>query len=267
MTFIVGVIRYIIFWLSCCPFVVIALFSPSGTAFGPKFLRVFMRWQIWLAGIRVRVHGELSKERPLLLVGNHISIIEMAIYPVAFGNSFFGKKELEKLPVVGWMMKKFGVVFVDRRSAQAISALNAVKKQMALATWPMAIFPEGTTTNGAYVKPFKSTLFNFMETKDGIGGAAVQPVVMVYRYADGSKISDEDLAEHYAYFDNIKQDRGPYCSIERSIFGQFFHIVTRGGMLVELYVQPPLPLSDIKDRKELALILQKKISEEYEKLK
>jgi len=270
LNYIFGVLRFAAFFMAAILLLAAAVFVPRGAA-GPKFLRGFTLVASRILGMNIRVRGKVSEKRPLLIVGNHISMAEIVLFPVAFGNSFFAKKELSELPVkwfpaIGWLMKKCGIIFVDRRPPKAREALTAVKEEMARATWPMVLFPEGTTTNGAYVKPFKSTLFNFMETEDGIGGATIQPVVIVYRYPDGSKILDEELAEHYAYFDNARQSQGPYCSVERSLFGQLFHILTRGGMLAQLHVLPPLPLEGIKDRKELAAVLQKVVSEEYEKL-
>lgn len=249
------------------PFFIVALFVPRGTAFGTKFLRFFMQGEMFIAGVRVRVHGKLSDARPLLIVGNHISIFEFATFPVAFGNSFFAKKEMESFPLVGWLSAKFGVTYIDRRPSQAIAALATVRNKMARATWPMVLFPEGTTTNGAYVREFKSTLFNFLETENGIEGATIQPVVQFYRRRDGTKISDVDMAEHYAYFNNRDQTFGPHASVERSWVAQLFHVFAMGGMTVEIHVLPPPPLAGIKDRKELAVYLHKIVSDKYMEFK
>jgi 1-acyl-sn-glycerol-3-phosphate acyltransferase len=265
--YIFGTLRFALYVLWSIFCLIIGLFMPSYSTSGPKFLRFYMRVSAFLMGIKTRVHGKLSDVRPLMIIGNHISVIEFFSFPVAFGNSFFSKNDAEKWPFIGWLMKKFGVVFIDRNPATALTALAKVQDQMSRATWPMAIYPEGTTTNGAYVKSFKSAMFNFLETENGMQGATVQPVVMFYRNKDGSKISDEDLAEHYAYFTNAKQDCGPKCSCERGLIAQMFHIFVLGGFMVEIYVLPPPSLTGIKDRKELADVLQKIISDEYMKLK
>ncbi|MCL2737716.1 MAG: 1-acyl-sn-glycerol-3-phosphate acyltransferase, partial [Alphaproteobacteria bacterium] len=177
------------------------------------------------------------------------------------------KKEAADWPFIGWLMKKFGVVFIDRNPATALAALSAVCDQMERATWPMTIYPEGTTTNGAYVKPFKSAMFNFLEREGRMCGATVQPVAMFYRNRDGTKISDVDMAEHYAWFTNAKQTEGPKASVERGLIAQMLHIFVLGGFTVEIHVLPPPPLAEFKDRKELADVLQKIISDEYMKLK
>ena len=169
---------------------------------------------------------------------------------------------MEHWPLVGWVSRKFGVVFVDRRPSHAVEALAQVRDTLNSVSYPVFLFPEGTTTNGAYVKPFKSTLFNFVENS----GVVVQPLVMNYRFRDGTPISDADMAQHFAYFNNSNQDMGPACSRERSAFGQVFHIMMLGGFMVELTVLPPPPLAGM-DRKQIAETLHKIVSDKYMKLK
>ncbi|MCL1786185.1 MAG: 1-acyl-sn-glycerol-3-phosphate acyltransferase [Alphaproteobacteria bacterium] len=262
-----GTLRFTLFTSWTVLNLVIGLFIPKYTAIGPKFLRFYMRGTAFLIGIKIRVHGKLSDERPLMIVGNHISLFEFVSFPIAFGNSFFSKKEAADWPFIGWLMKKFGVVFIDRNPHTALATLAKVCDQMNRATWPMGIYPEGTTTNGAYVLPFKSAMFNFLERDGHMCGATVQPVAMFYRNRDGSKISDTDLAEHYAYFANAKQTQGPKCSRERGLISQMFHIFVLGGFMVEIHVLPPPPLAEFKNRKELADVLGKIVGDEYMKLK
>lgn len=254
-------IKFITFWVMVVIQLPIILLLPKGKI-SVWYMGVFMRILLVLAGIKIRVHGKISSHRPLLVISNHISIFEIATFPVAFGGSFIAKKEMEAWPLVGWVARKFGVIFVDRRPSHAIEALKLVQETVSHVTYPMFLFPEGTTTNGSYVKPFKSTLFNFVENSDVL----VQPMVMHYRYRDGDVINDEDLAEHFGYFANEKQDMGPLCSRERSAFGQVFHIMMLGGFMVELTVLPPPPLAGM-DRKQIAETLQKIVSDKYMELK
>ena len=256
-----AVLKFALFWILVAIQLPIILFLPRGRA-SVRYMRFFMRILLYVVGVRVRMHGKLVAHRPLLVISNHISIFEIATFPVAFGGSFIAKKEMESWPLVGWVARKFGVVFIDRRPSHAMDALTQVQQTLRDVSYPIFLFPEGTTTNGAYVKPFKSTLFNFVENSDVL----VQPMVMNYRFRDGGVISDADLAEHFAYFNNSNQDTGPRCSRERSAFGQVFHIMVLGGFLVELTVLPPPPLAGM-DRKQIAETLQKIVSEKYMELK
>ena len=256
-----AVLKFILFWILVVVQLPILVCMPRG-ATSVRYMRFFMRILLHVVGVRIRVNGHLSSHRPLLVVSNHISIFEIATFPVAFGGSFIAKKEMEHWPLVGWVSRKFGVVFVDRRPSHAMDALTQVQETVATVPYPIFLFPEGTTTNGAYVKPFKSTLFNFVENSNVV----VQPLVMNYRFRDGGVISDTDMAEHFAYFNNSNQDMGPVCSRERSAFGQVFHIMMLGGFMVELTVLPPPPLAGM-DRKQIAETLHKIVSDKYMKLK
>ncbi len=256
-----GTLKFIAFWVGVVIQVPIIFLLPRGRA-SVWFMRVFMRILLFLAGIRVTVHGKLSLHRPLLVVCNHMSLFEIATFPVAFGGSFVAKADVRNWPLVGWISEKFGVVFVDRRPSHALEALTVVQERVKTVKYPMFLFPEGTTTNGAYVKPFKSTLFNFVENSD----VAVQPMAVHYRFRDGTPISDADLANHYAYFDNKKIDMGPRAARERSAFMQVFHVMILGGFRVEITVMPPPPLAG-QDRKQIAETLHKMVSDKYMELK
>jgi len=252
-----ALIKFVTAWLFVLAGAVTLCFIPK-SKFSVKYMQLFMRQFNWFMGVSYKVKGKLSSKRPLLCVCNHISVFELSTISAAFGGSFFGKKEISSWPLIGWMAKKFGVIFIDRRPSHAVDALNAVKNELDHVDYPMFIFPEGTSTNGAYVKQFKSSLFDVIEKT----GATVQPVVIHYRLRDGTKINEEDMANHFAYFSNSKMDCGPYCKIERSAFMQVFHIMMLGGFLVEIEV---LPVPDIKglDRKQIADKLHKIISDKY----
>lgn len=252
---------FMIAWIMVFGNALVLCFIPQGKV-SVKYMRFFMRQFNFMTGVKFKVRGKLSTERPLLCICNHISVFELATMPVAFGGSFFGKKEISTWPLVGWIAKKFGVIFIDRRPSHALEVLDQIKSELDHVDYPMFIFPEGTSTNGAYVKQFKSSMFDIVE-KTGI---TVQPVVIHYRLKDGTKISDEDMANHFAYFSNAKMDCGPFCKIERSAFMQVFHIMCLGGFLVEIKVLPCPDLSGM-DRKQMAEHLHEIVSKEYMKNK
>ncbi|MBQ2859445.1 MAG: 1-acyl-sn-glycerol-3-phosphate acyltransferase [Alphaproteobacteria bacterium] len=257
---ITAAIKFLSFWVMVVIQLPILILLPRRWAV--QYMPVFMWFLVKLAGIKIVVHGKLSDARPLMVVANHISVFEIATFPLAFRGSFIAKKEMENWPLVGFVARRFGVIFVDRRPSHARDALAVVQKTVQNVKYPMILFPEGTTTNGAYVKPFKSSLFNFVENSN----VTVQPMAMHYRYRDGSPIDEQTLADHFAYFDNKKMDMGPKCKRERSAFGQVFHIMMLGGFMVEITLLPPPPLAGM-DRKQIADVLHKIVSEKYMELK
>ena len=255
---ITGSLRFAAFWIMVVVQLPIIILLPKRKKITVKYMAVFMKILLILASIKIVKHGQISKKRPLLVAGNHISVFEIATFPVMFGGSFISKNDVRHWPLVGYIANKFGVVFIDRRPSHAMDALKLVQDEIAKISYPLYIFPEGTTTNGAYVKEFKSSLFNVAEGTD----VTLQPVVTQYCFHDGTPIDEENLAEHFAYFDNAKQTQGPKCSRERSAFGQIFHVMVLGGFTVNVYMLPPPPLAG-KDRKEMANAMHKIISDKY----
>jgi len=274
--YISAIIRAFGFVVFALIFAVAMIPVRGGSRFGVRALSFFMKGLIWFSGSKIVVHGKISDARPLLIVANHISVFEIGAGPAVFGNSFFSKKEMRSWPLIGWISAKFGVQFIDRNPATALQGLKQIRDEMARVSWPIIIFPEGTTTNGSHVLPFKSAMFNFMEISCDIegqhmGGCTVQPIVWVFRKRDGSKLSDEDLAYNFAWFDSRKQKEGPLNPPSmpdgRGLIAQVLHVFAVGGMLIEAHVLPVPNLQGICDRKELAASLGKIVSDEYMRLK
>ena len=260
----IACIRFTLFWIAAVAQIPIVILIPKGrlsVAYSRFFYWILMK----ITGIKLRVNGKLAADRPLLLVANHISSFEFATFPIALGASFFGKKEIESYPLVGWFAKKFGVIFISRDRNAALDAVNKIQKTMASVSYPMTLFPEGMTTTGTYIAPFKSSMFNFVENGEG---ATIQPLVMIYRDRRGNKIDDRTMSSEYADYDPKKQSPGELVLRDKpsSAFGVVFHIMKLGGMTIELNLLAPPPLAGM-DRKRIAAALQKIISDEFEKLK
>ncbi len=258
---VLAVIRMVLFWGGIFIQVPIIFLLPRGPR-SVAYMRVYMWWLKVTTGLRVRVHGNLTTARPLLVVSNHISFFEIAMLSYVFGGSFVGKREVARWPIVGPIAKKFGVVFIDRNPATANQALHAVNEQLSKLTYPLFIFAEGTTTNGAYVKPFKSAMFSIVENSN----ITVQPVVVNYRTRRGDAIRDEDIANHLAYFSNAKMDMGPLAMRERSAFAQLFHVMAMGGFMVEITVLPAPNIAGM-NRKQIAEALYTMVSDKYMEIK
>lgn len=263
--------RWLLFWIVAFIQFPILFLIPRGR-WSVLYSRFFYWTLMEVGGVRGKLRGTLSKNRPLLLVSNHISIFELAVYPILGLGSFFGKKEIAKYPLIGWFAKKFGVVFIDRDPRKAKSETAKINAGMKAAKYPMTIFPEGTTNNGCFVYPFKSAMFDVVDKIDGL---TVQPVVLVYRDRRGRRIdSDYIMANNYSCPANAKiaahnQLHGKNEIIparEFSTMGHFYHIMKLGGIRLEVNLLPPVPVAGM-DRKEIADTLHKIISEKYTELK
>lgn len=136
---------------------IFSLISPHMARVGA---RQWSRWVRFLAekvlGIRTVIEGEIPSGS-VIAAPKHESFFEALILPALFPQpAVVMKRELEKIPVWGWIVKRHGSIFVDR-SAQA-SAMRAMLAQATLAKTEgreIVIFPEGSRADPGTSPPLK----------------------------------------------------------------------------------------------------------------
>lgn len=123
--------------------------------------RRWARSLLWLLGVRVRLLRLETPptDEPLLLVANHQSYLDILICAAYFPACFIAKAELQRWPVLGWLARLSGTLFLDR--ASTASAVRCVfRASRALRNGgSVQVFPEGTTTNGVAPPVFKPLFF------------------------------------------------------------------------------------------------------------
>lgn len=122
-----------------------------------------------------------NMERPGAIVSNHVSYVDILYHMSASVPSFVAKRSVARLPLVGLVSKCLGCIFVQRESKASDfkGVSGAVTERIQRANQQkdapiMLLFPEGTTTNGDYLLPFKTGAF--------LAKAPVQPVILRYPY-------------------------------------------------------------------------------------
>ncbi|XP_021718685.1 lysophospholipid acyltransferase LPEAT1-like isoform X2 [Chenopodium quinoa] len=122
-----------------------------------------------------------SSERPGVVISNHVSYLDILYHMSSSFPSFVAKRSVGKLPLVGLISKCLGCVYVQRedRSSDFKGVSGVVTERIKEAhdnsdAPLMLIFPEGTTTNGNFLLPFKTGAFR--------AGAPVLPVILKYPY-------------------------------------------------------------------------------------
>jgi 1-acyl-sn-glycerol-3-phosphate acyltransferase len=152
---------------------------------GRATMRVAQLWQrfvCFLIGIRVTVTGAPAAGRPLLLLSNHTSWLDIPVLASVAPVSFIAKQEIANWPVVGFLARAQRSVFVDRQRRHATGA-HAEEVAGRLSKGDIIVlFAEGTSSDGNIVLPFRSALVGAAQRAIGDGGAAtVQPVAIAYR--------------------------------------------------------------------------------------
>lgn len=137
----------------------VGFFSPSTSIWlQARGLRLWARTAVALLGVQLEVRGT-PPTRPSLLVANHLSYVDIFLLATQTSALFVAKSEVATWPVIGLFCRSFHTVFIDRKRKRD---LPRVIEEIATALRQgrtVVLFPEGTSTSGALVLPFKSSLF------------------------------------------------------------------------------------------------------------
>ncbi|MCK0098109.1 1-acyl-sn-glycerol-3-phosphate acyltransferase [Qipengyuania sp. S6317L1] len=146
-------------------------------AYGSPFPMWFLRFAARISGARVKVHGTHLK-RDVFYIANHVSWLDILSLAGACGTAFVAKAELARAPLVGWLAKMNRTVFVKREERMSVAnQINSLKEALA-DNWSVTVFPEGTTTDGQSLLPFKTSMLSVLEPPPP--GVMVQPVLIDY---------------------------------------------------------------------------------------
>jgi len=146
-------------------------------AYGSPFPMYFLRFAARVCGARVETVGTHLK-RDVFYVANHVSWLDILSLAGACGTAFVAKAELEQSPIVGWLASLNRTVFVKREHRMGVAEqVNALKEALA-DNWSVTVFPEGTTTDGQSLLPFKTSMLSVLEPPPP--GVLVQPVLIDY---------------------------------------------------------------------------------------
>jgi 1-acyl-sn-glycerol-3-phosphate acyltransferase len=206
------------------------------TALGPAIVRLWAAQALPSIGLRFVCHGAPMRGGGAF-VANHSSWIDIVALQRAAAPFLVSKAEVRRWPGIGFVGHAIGTLFIDRRPAEAKRQEAALRARLARGDH-MALFPEGTSSDGQRILPFKSSLFGVFLAPEA-ARAAVQPVTIRYR-------PRADLpASFYGWWGEMD-----FASHLRDVLAR-----STGG-IVELTFHPPLPLADFADRKTLAQAAQ-----------
>ncbi len=106
--------------------------------------------------LHIQVEGDIPRRG--LLVSNHLGYVDIIVLSTLTPVIFVAKREVKSLPVFGWFATMGGTVFVHReRRAQTGQATREIETALGSGVL-VVLFPEGTSSDGKTVLPFKSSL-------------------------------------------------------------------------------------------------------------
>jgi 1-acyl-sn-glycerol-3-phosphate acyltransferase len=158
--------------------------------------RIFLGGIAWLAGVEVTVTGPRSAKGAFLLA-NHVSWIDIPALAGATGSAFIGHDGLAAFPMLRWLCEMNDTVFIARHERTSVARQVAQVRGAIRESGALTIFPEGTTSDGTSLLPFKSSLLSALDPLPD--GLVVQPVWLDYGAdaADIAWIGEEDGLDNF----------------------------------------------------------------------
>ncbi|MDC0073595.1 1-acyl-sn-glycerol-3-phosphate acyltransferase [Alphaproteobacteria bacterium] len=209
----------------------------------PQFYHKFI---VKLIGLQIVQYGKPSKIRPLLIVSNHVSWLDIIVISSSTKVCFVAKKEVSKWPIFGALAKLQRTVFIERSIRQVVSQRKEMMRRLSLGQ-RLSLFPEGTSSDGKSVLPFKSSLFSLAEMRPNGKPLNIQPVSIAYIGLNGLPISINDRTV-LAWFG------------EMSLISHIWGVLTAGPAKVALIFHNPINFDQFNSRKELAFKCEKIVS-------
>ncbi len=141
-----------------------------------KIRRIWAKMQMKLMGVTVIVEGELDPNAQMVLM-NHQSILDIVVMESLHPKNlaWVAKQEIAKIPWFGRILKAPQMIIVQRESKTSLVKLLRDAKDRISKNRPIAIFPEGTRTDGKKLRKFKAGA-KMIADKNNL---LVQPVIIV----------------------------------------------------------------------------------------
>jgi 1-acyl-sn-glycerol-3-phosphate acyltransferase len=229
-------LRVLFHLLTAAVLVAIPIALPQALGRRPAWTPALTRW--WyrrlcrILGLRLAVKGRMASG--VLLVANHVSWLDIPVLGSQGDLCFLSKAEIRAWPLIGWMADVLGTLFIHRGAHQARDLADRIAGRLREGR-TVVIFPEATTSDGSYLRPFHPRLFAAAQ----VSGARLQPLALRY----GAPGRTDPVAPFI-------DDEQPWPHLLR--------VLRHPGIRVEVSSLPVIPSGGL-DRKTMARLCRENI--------
>jgi len=200
-------------------------------------------------GIRVETYGRPCREYGVLLAANHTSYLDMPVLAAVIPVAFVAKSEVATWPFFGPISRLVRTVFVERERRTKTGEQRDRIREALENGGTIVLFPEGTSSDGNRVLPFKSALLASADAMvKGLDGQSrrvmVQPVSVAYTRLHGVPMGRE-LRPFFAWYG------------EMELVPHLWEAFCLGPIDVIVHYHPPLTVDQFASRKELTLACER----------
>jgi 1-acyl-sn-glycerol-3-phosphate acyltransferase len=190
------------------------------------WVHCFSRHLLWALAVRVALRGQPPATG--MIVSNHLSYLDIPVLASVRPAVFVAKADVSRWPVLGWYTRLAGTLYVERERRRDVSRMQAAMSQVLDERHVLLFFPEGTSSGGETVLPFRSSLLEPVARQS----FPVTPVALSYALDDGK------AAEEVCYWGDM------------TLFPHLLNLLTKREIRVAVAFGEP-HVHDA-DRKELA---------------
>lgn len=197
-----------------------------------------------IVGIHIRAQGTIAPQGSLI-AANHVSYIDVIALGALSEATFVAKASVARWPVIGFLARLVNTLFVDRSGTRCLSQIEAIAAMLDQER-SVVLFPEGTSTSGRMVLPFKSTLF--AATHGTRHRVSVQPVTIAYtKTVHGWDLPIDERRIH------------PWIG-DDELVPHLWAMLKHPGVVADVVFHPPVAADTFASRKELADHCQRAIA-------
>lgn len=209
--------------------------------------RICHRWTCRIMGLKLAVSGTISTQRATLFVANHASYLDIVILGSLIEASFIAKAEVARWPVFGGLAKLQRSLFITRDHKAAAENRDRAMARLQAGD-SLILFPEGTTSDGNRVLPFKSAAMAMASIEIDGQPVMVQPVSVAYTLLDGLPLGRR-LRPFFAWYGDM------------TLAGHLWCMAGLGTLTVEVRFHEPVSWSAFGTRKALTRHCQDEITQ------
>jgi lyso-ornithine lipid O-acyltransferase len=176
----------------------------TGKAGAYTVTRLWHRGVCVLIGLRVQVTGAPLPASRTVYVSNHVSHFDIPVLGSVLQGSFVAKDDMARWPIAGFMARLQNTVFISRDPRAGRAVTDSISEQLRKGR-SLILFPEGTTTDGSGVLPFKSSIFGILFAGDAeISAGAVQPIAIRVLAVNGRAVRTQAERDGYAFYGDMQ---------------------------------------------------------------
>lgn len=148
---------FLVYTIYAAGLIFVRLFRFQYEPWRNRCLKIWGKLTLICLGITIEIKGT-PPEPPFYLVSNHLSYIDIPVYYYCLKTTFVSKAEVKDWPVVGLMARSLGIIFIDRKRKRDVHRVNTIISNKINDRQGVILFPEGKTSPGDEIMPFKPSL-------------------------------------------------------------------------------------------------------------